>query len=282
YLYNERSELIRFLTVKEPLYLILSFLLLFPSFLCMFWAREQLTSAMNIAIDRKSNWNLFCRNMMTRYIPGGIWNQLEAVMGLKTNGNASIKQGGKLVVLEMFWRAASGILFFGLFILNFQFSFASWRINFQIIIIYPILILLFVFGVWTFSSRYPFIILYSIRNLFFHLVANFLFYVSNGISFYFLIRAFYPLLNIYNLVSVISASTLGWVAGFLFVPAPSGLGVREAVTGYLLSSVINIFALGFSITLLHRILILARDVVIYVVTFVYIKGQTFKGLTFRN
>lgn len=254
------------LVIRNPYFFTLSFLLLFPSFGFLFWCRHGLTKAFGLNIARSDNWRIFVGNMITRYIPGGVWNQLEAAVKLKKSSSSSYFHTGKLVFVEMMWRVMSGYLFFGLLIPNFKFP----PFTFYSTTLYLGVILIAICGFWIASRKYPFIILYSWKRLFEQLVANFLFYTSNGLSFFLLILSFKPEImpnvSVSEMFSTISASSLGWVAGFLFLIAPSGLGIREAVTGYLLSPIINVFAFGFSLTLVHRIMIVARDIIIFVIT----------------
>lgn len=58
----------------------------------------------------------------------------------------------------------------------------------------------------------------------------------------------------------VGASTLAWAAGFLFVIAPAGAGVREAVLVAALSPIMSASA-GLTIALLSRLLIIGGDLI---------------------
>jgi glycosyltransferase involved in cell wall biosynthesis/uncharacterized membrane protein YbhN (UPF0104 family) len=62
-------------------------------------------------------------------------------------------------------------------------------------------------------------------------------WAAQGLAFAILARALLPL-DTFSLFSVGGAAAVAWVVGFLAIPVPAGLGVREAVAIFLLSPVL--------------------------------------------
>jgi len=267
------SPLRHLLTVKDPAALCISFFLLFPSYWAMYWARTILSRSLNLHLSEKRQFYIFTHNMITRYIPGGIWNQLDAVLLLKDEKGGSIKQGSKLVFLEMYWRVMFGYLFFGWIIFsNFQFSIFNFQ-NPILIFIESIVVIFLV--TYLISKKKPALFLYSWTAFFKEGIANFLFYIFNGISLTFLFTAFTSTQLTGRLVWYItSATSISWIGGFLFLPAPSGLGVREGLMALFMNKLGGFLILGFSLTLLQRLMMTVRDAMAFGLALLVIKTRT--------
>ncbi len=61
-----------------------------------------------------------------------------------------------------------------------------------------------------------------------------IFWLIMGLAFYFLINSIYPI-GFSKILVVAGIYSIAWVAGFLFIIAPSGIGVREGIIAGLLS-----------------------------------------------
>lgn len=254
-----------FLTLKNVfkvdnwLYFYLSILCLFPAYFGMYFARFGLTKAFGMTISLRKQFYIFSHNMIMRYIPGGVWNQLDATVMLKDASKYSFIRSGKLVILEMYWRVIFGYVFFGiiLFEKNPQWFIAS----FVVIAV----------GTYVASRRYPAIYLYSVRALFEQGLSNLLFYAASGVSFVFLFASFQPFIQtVANVYYIAAAFGLSWIGGFLFIPAPSGLGMRETIMAILMSKIGTIFTIGFSLVLLNRFLVLLRDVGMFAIAYLLV------------
>ncbi|MFA6006030.1 MAG: hypothetical protein WC775_06150 [Patescibacteria group bacterium] len=261
FLYKNWFSLTALLSVRNWFYFVLSFLFLLPAYYALYLARKNLINAFHMKIPEHRQWSIFAHSMITRYIPGGIWNHVDSALQMREHG-APVKQTGKLVFLELYWRTVFGYIFFGIII----FTSDAARSLFGVFGYVLFLISLVIIGVVTVGVGYikPRFRLNSWRVLGEQSIFELFYYVFTGLSFVFLVAAFqnfnFSLLSIYY---VIAASAIGWIAGFLFLPAPSGLGIREVVMAYFLSGIGPIFAVGFSLVLLSRIVMLVRDVAIY-------------------
>lgn len=262
FVYTNFPTLLKSFRVSNWLYFYLAVACLVPAYLGMLFARNGLTKAFGMVIPVGRQFYIFSHNMIARYIPGGIWNHLDATVMLKDAGKKSLVRSGKLVMLEMYWRVVFGYLFFGIIL----FEKAPERFI-------ATLVLLAVFT-YTISRRYPAVYLYSLRALLEQGMANLLFYAANGASFVFLISAFQPLVQTLSNVYYVGGSFgLSWIAGFLFIPSPSGLGVREAVMASLMSRIGTTFAVGFSFVLLNRFLVLLRDILMFTIAYAIVRPE---------
>jgi uncharacterized membrane protein YbhN (UPF0104 family) len=59
-------------------------------------------------------------------------------------------------------------------------------------------------------------------------------WVAAGLGHFLLLKAFYPTLPLQSFSGITSAIALAWIAGYVSLWAPSGLGVRDGVLALLL------------------------------------------------
>lgn len=85
-------------------------------------------------------------------------------------------------------------------------------------------------------------------------------WVSEGLSFFYLLKAFLPAVTISQLATLTSVYALAWTMGFLAVWAPSGLGVREGLMVWLLKTYVEA-PLLVVVTVAHRMVNMVVDVV---------------------
>lgn len=256
FVYTNYPALKSIFKVTNWLYFYLSILCLFPAYFGMYFARFGLTKAFGMSISLRKQFYIFSHNMIARYIPGGVWNHVDAAVMLKNASKNSLLRSGKLVALEMYWRVIFGYLFCGIILFEKN---PQWFIASLVIITVIIYVM---------SRRYPAVYLYSIQALFEQGLSNLLFYVASGISFVFLYASFQPFIQTVAKVYYITAAYgLSWIGGFLFLPAPSGLGVRETIMATLMSKIGTVFTLGFSLVLVNRLLVLLRDIGMFVIAY---------------
>lgn len=255
-----------FFKVQNYLFLIISFLLLFPGFYFQYLIRKLLSDCLNLNVSVKEQFFILAHNGILKYLPGGIWNQLDAVLMLEKKAKTTYKRPGKLVFLEMYWRVVWGIVFFApIMFTPIKIQLGSFVLVFNQIF-YLIFILLVLLSTIFLSKKHPSIYTYKIRNFFLHGLYNLGYWLISGFSFIFLLAAFdTQIMSLGKLYYLQSANALSWIAGFLFIPAPSGLGVREYLLGLFLEKLSLTVIMGFSISLLQRVLILLRDIIVFLI-----------------
>ncbi len=262
FLYANKNIVISFLNVKNPILLVLSLFLLFPSFWFQYKSREVLVKSLKLAIDSPTQLYILAHNGLLKYVPGGIWNQLDAVVMLNKNSQASMSRSTKLIFVEMFWRIAFGIIFFGPFmaaplialLLPTSFSY-----------VWAYLIVCLGAGLsFYILRRYPLFYVYSISSFIRLALYNLAFWIVTGFSFALLLYAYTAAhFTIGQFLYVSASYVISWIGGFLFLPAPSGLGIREYLLGIFLEHIEETFIIGFSLSLVQRFLTLIRDVVVF-------------------
>src|SRR3989339_139914 len=201
-----------------------------------------------------------------RYLPGGIWNHAGLALEAASDSGKSLKTTTKLQFLNIAFMVYVGLIFL--------FFVLPYPINLILLVALVIgllslnQLLTWLNRLWKslkFKQELTFIKFEpkELANIF---ANNLLFWLFNGLSFVYFLKGI-GLINEVGLVKQLylgASYILAWIAGFLFLPAPAGLGVREAVLGYFLAEAGISLALGVSVSLLYRLFILIRDLGMFV------------------
>ncbi len=214
-------------------------------------------------------YRFFVSSNIYRHIPGGMWNHTGLGVLVAEKTGRSVKTAVKLIFLSLgfqvyaaffftifFLPAPIGILVLavllgGLFLVNNIFSALNklWRIFFK--------------------KQKMLLPAFSKKQLLKLLGLNILFWIISGASFAFFIEGLGLRLTPLEFIKVSAAYILAWTAGFLFIPAPSGMGIREFVLGFLLSGMSISLVVGVSTSLLYRLLLLLRDFVLLLAAYFF-------------
>ena len=219
--------------------LIISFICLFITFLIFVQGWRSIIQEFGQKVSfRKAFW-IMSSSQMAKYVPGGIWFALGRVyLGRSEKLKAEIT--ALSVVIETGLTFLVGILLFffslGLsnrgIIVNFLFVIPIFFL-FLLALYPPVLNRLMNIGL-RFVKR-PAI---DIKISYLHLLKLSIFFlglwVAQIIGYYFLINSIMPI-PFSRIFSLAAAYTLSWMAGFIVVIAPGGLGVREGMMSILLS-----------------------------------------------
>jgi len=170
---------------------------------------------------------------LAHYIPGGIWDHAGKIIFAKRKFGMSYRMAFRSILSNTIFVILTGFL---LFLLSF-----SHPNNLHVI-------LFFVIGI---------LVIRSLRFLSWY----FLFWISIGLSYFFLIKSLSPTTEI-NIFLIIGAYSISWVVGFLTPLAPSGAGIREAGLLMLLSPIAPKAVIIVS-ALLFRLVVAGRDIVIF-------------------
>jgi uncharacterized membrane protein YbhN (UPF0104 family) len=84
----------------------------------------------------------------------------------------------------------------------------------------------------------------------------------SGLSFYFVLRSLGSSLGPADIGAIVSAFSLAWLLGFLFVISPGGIGVREAVLIFLLSATLGATQISVA-AVIARLLWSACELMLY-------------------
>jgi|GEM_PF-1273867 len=210
-------------------------------------------------------WKIVCRTNLYRYIPGGIWNHAGLIVDLSKEAHITVGKSSKLQLLNLVLNIYVG-LGFVIFVLPITLA-APFALAYLLglLLLRPGLRLLRFFWNKIFARKVD---LPEIPNrvLARIVLSNFGFWAFVGLSFVFFLKGinlFKPA-NFFLEIYLAASYVLAWLAGFLFIPAPNGIGVRELVMGFFLERAALSLTLGVSVSLLYRVFILARDLIVYV------------------
>lgn len=212
-----------------------------------------------INISLGNIYRFFANSNIYRHIPGGMWNHTGLGVLIAEKAGTSIKTAIKLVMVNLGFQVYAAF-FFAVF-------FLPWYLGlfFLILLIALLLSVNYVFlvinKIWRklFKKQKMILPTFSKKELFKLLGLNVIFWAACGVSFAFFVEGLGLRFNTLEFIKVSAAYVLAWTAGFLFIPAPSGMGVREFVLGYLLTGMNVSLVIGVSTSLLYRLLLLFRD-----------------------
>lgn len=225
-----------------------------------------LTRALNVDLIRESvrevGWvppfnemiALISITQLGKYIPGGVW-QFAARFGAYKENQLTPKKMGKAFLIENIWvvlgGVMSGLIFFLLgnpegILAKFDFVLARY---YQFLLAL-ILLLIWFLGLLTvqriFSKNSVVdIFIHTIRIFFSQITMFFLMGVSYSILF--------PSLDTSTFLFIVGGYIISYVAGYLAIIAPGGLGVREVVSVALFTGILPFGELT-ALTLFHRLL----------------------------
>ena len=149
---------------------------------------------------------IYFQGQLGKYIPGSIWSALGRI-GLAVDMGLEFKLVSKKTVNHLIYLWSACLITASIFLLKLEIS---------ILIFFVIIITLYL----TENKQLSFYLFGWVSIAFGYLV---LFNSSDNLS-----------INNFNVI--ISGSLFSWLGGFLFLPAPSGIGVREYILTYLLEN----------------------------------------------
>lgn len=225
---------------------------------------EELSSTNAFKIKAVSN--------MAHYVPGGIWNHAGKLVLAKKQGLRG-KPVFLSIILNIVFTLISACVIF-LFSLIFFNGYTALNGYLQFI---PVILVILLIVCYCLTSPS---ILESLINYLLPKIGKrrielkfsreaiikcflwyFLYWLVQGIAFFFVIQAFLPV-EISKLFSVIGIYAISWSVGFLMILAPSGAGVREASLIILLSAIVpKPVAIGSA--LIFRFIIVLRDIIAF-------------------
>ncbi len=208
----------------------------------------------------------FFYSNLANYIPGSIWAVASRIELTRRQG-IPIKQSAFSMAYELGLNLVLGLAVGIYALLKFtSFNYSSVAlISISIVLLTTLLIYPKIWNVLfnilsnVFGLDIPKIEVYPTKNFVLWLVSIST-WLLGGISLFCLVKAVYLVFPWSQFILLISASALGWTAGFLAVWAPSGLGVREGVTVGLLLNVIPELIL-VAVVIVDRLLMLLVDLI---------------------
>jgi uncharacterized membrane protein YbhN (UPF0104 family) len=170
-------------------------------------------------------------SQLGKYIPGGIWHFAARINSYKEN-SLSNKKTAKVMILENIW-LVSGAIVFAFFMLTLQpptnliYSLTKFYISPTFWLILRVALpLLWVIGLVILEKLFP-VEGHSnpVKRILILLLVQTVIWAAMGSSFFLVFQE----IGLENYWLILGGYTLSWVAGYIVIFAPGGIGVREFV-----------------------------------------------------
>jgi uncharacterized membrane protein YbhN (UPF0104 family) len=191
-------------------------------------------------LSYRKSFRIFFISQLGRYIPGKVWSILGLVYLSQKEGVSKIISGAS-VTLQLLLQIVSGVIVFAL-------ALPFWKglessvgllalivcVPVGLVLLHPALVTRGVNLALRLTDQAETELSWSYGYLLGQLALWVGFWLWNGVAYHFLIRSLdsSPLPNVVVLAGVFS---IAWVAGFLSLVTPSGLGIMEGALTFLLS-----------------------------------------------
>jgi uncharacterized membrane protein YbhN (UPF0104 family) len=191
-------------------------------------------------LSYRKSYRIFFLSQLGRYLPGKVWGILGLVYLSQKEGVSKVISGAS-VTLQLLLQVISGIVVFAVTLPFWQHRDSLPGLNLLLLLLPAGLILLHPALVnrglnlaLRATGQAPIELSWGYGYLLSQLGLWAVFWLVNGVAQYFLIRSIYssPLPQVPVLAGVFA---IAWVAGFLSLVTPSGLGVMEGTLVFLLS-----------------------------------------------
>jgi uncharacterized membrane protein YbhN (UPF0104 family) len=219
-----------------------------------------------------SMFTIFTVSQLGKYIPGSIWHFAARINAYKDNA-LSNKKTAQAMIIENLWlvtgAAAFGVVFLslnhtvmdGATLLPVEFPEWLWSLL-------PYLVLIFwIAGLFLLDKRYPTSSKgITISRVLLLLLIQSGIWLSLGVSYYLLFLN----AGTNDLFLILGGYALSWIAGYLVIFAPGGIGVRETVQVFLFSAISTPQQVVI-ISLMHRMVYTIVEVLLGLVGYLLTK-----------
>lgn len=250
----------------RPAYLLISYIFLLLNFLFFVKAWQAIIRYLRSDIAFSNAFWVMTASQTAKYVPGGVWFALGRVY-LAKNKELSPETIGVSVIIETGLTFLVGIL---LFFLALSLSRPENIVNylllipvffFFLLVLYPpVLNRLVNLGLKIIKRpaiRFELSYRQLLRIAFYFLGL----WLAQIIGYFLLINSIYPIPT-GRIPSLAAIYIISWMAGFIVILAPGGLGVREGTMSLLLSALVP-SALAIGISFISRVWITIFEIVIF-------------------
>jgi uncharacterized membrane protein YbhN (UPF0104 family) len=199
-----------------------------------------IVQGLGMPLSFRKSYRIFYLSQLGRYIPGKVWSILGLVYLSEKEGVSKVISGAS-VILQLLLQVVSGIMVFAV-TLPFWWNLESMAGLYVLLIFLPLgLILLHPAFVTRgvnlalrLTGQSKIELTWGYRYLLGQLGLWGVFWLINGVAYYFLIRSIGPA-PLPQFLVLAGIFAISWVVGFLSLVTPSGLGVMEGALVLLLS-----------------------------------------------
>lgn len=250
----------------NPFYLLLSFIFLLLTFLIFVQAWQAIIRRLGGDISYPFAFWVMAASQTAKYVPGGVWFALGRVY-LAKDDKLSAAVIGVSVIIETGLTFLAGIL---LFFLALALARPENLVNylllvpvflFFLLVLYPPVLEKLVNAGLKIFRRPPVRVELGYGPLLGIAVYYLGLWLAQIVGYFLLINAIYPIAAA-QFPALAAIYIISWMAGFIIILAPGGLGVREGTMTLLLSSIIP-SALAVGISFLSRVWITVFEILIF-------------------
>jgi uncharacterized membrane protein YbhN (UPF0104 family) len=255
----------------NPFYLILSLIFLVLMFLIFVRAWQKIVRALGGDISYRFAFWVMAASQTAKYVPGGVWFALGRVYMAKDDKLPAATIGVSVIIETGLTFLAGILLFFPALSLARPENLVNYLLLipvflFFLLVLYPpVLERLVNIGLKIFRRRAARIEL-SYGSLLGIAVYYLGLWLAQIVGYFLLINAIYPI-SLSQLPALAAVYIISWMAGFIIILAPGGLGVREGTMTLLLSSIIP-SALAIGISFLSRVWITVFEIAVFFAGFI--------------
>jgi len=216
----------------------LSLMLSASAFYALLW--KLILERLGTPLSYRKSYRIFFLSQLGRYIPGKIWNILGLVYLSEKEGVSKVMSSAS-VILQLVLQVVSGVIVFAFTLPLWERLDAVPGLNIlflslpaALILLHPALVSRGVNWALRLTGQTETQLAWSYGYLLRQLGLWAVFWLLNGVAYHFLIRSVdsSPLPNFLVLAGIFS---IAWVAGFVSLVTPAGLGVMEGTLAFLLS-----------------------------------------------
>lgn len=239
-LYLHWEEIVAYDWDLDYLALIVAFSLMLCTTVIYAYLWKLIVQGLGTPLDFRKSYRIFYLSQLGRYIPGKVWSILGLVYLSEKEGVSKVISGSS-VILQLLLQVISGVIIFALTLPLWQ-NLESMAglyglfifLPLGLVLLHPALVTRGVSLALRLTGQPGIEPAWGYRYLLVQLGLWEVFWLVNGVAYYFLIRSIgpSPLPQVWVLAGIFAIS---WVVGFLSLVTPSGLGVMEGTLVVLLS-----------------------------------------------
>jgi len=263
YFYKHLPEVLGYLKTIQLVRILLAILLIIVAKLFFVELARQSVSRGAWKPSYLQMFSIVTVTQLGKYIPGSIWHFAARINSYKEN-SLSNKKTAKVMILENLW-LVSGALAFGLLFLSIQPPYDLFadlvKVNIPTlvwkILPYAIFVIWFL-GLLLLDHLFPADEKkYSFKRILWLIVIQTCAWAALGGSFYLVFTG----LTSQHITQIVGGYAISWIAGYLFLFAPSGIGVREFVLVTLFSTILPAEQIA-AYTIVHRLIYTTVEVLL--------------------
>jgi len=239
-LYLEWDEIVAYRWTFDYLALTIAFSLMLSAAAFYAYLWKLILNRLGTPLSYRKSYRIFFLSQLGRYIPGKVWSILGLVYLSEKEGVSKVISGAS-VILQLLLQIVSGVIVFALGLPFWSDVDSPAGLSVLVVVsllalvlLHPTLVTRCVNLSLRLTGQAEVELSWSYGYLLGQLALWIGFWLLNGVAYHFLIRSIEPS-ALPHVVVLAGIFSLAWVAGFLSLITPSGLGVMEGTLALLLS-----------------------------------------------